>query len=48
MNGVGNGIAVAVEALQDDFDVIDVLLRATVEAARSREVVDAGVHHHGG
>jgi hypothetical protein len=23
MNGVGNGIAVAVEALEDDFDVIE-------------------------
>jgi hypothetical protein len=48
MNGVGNGIAVAIEALQGDFDVIDVLSHATIEAARPRGVVDAGVCCHGG
>jgi hypothetical protein len=37
MNGVGNGVAVAVEALQDDFDVIDVFWCATMEAVRLRE-----------
>jgi hypothetical protein len=36
MNGVGNGVAVAVEALQYDLDVIDVFWRATMEAARLR------------
>jgi hypothetical protein len=35
MNGVGNGVAVAVEALQDD--VIDVFWCATMEAVRLRE-----------
>jgi hypothetical protein len=48
MNGVGNGVAVAVEVLQDDLDVVDVLRRATMEATQLRGVVDAGVHHHGG
>jgi hypothetical protein len=33
MNGIGNCIAVAVEALQDDLDVVDVFWRATMEAA---------------
>jgi hypothetical protein len=47
MNRVGNGVAVAVEALQDDLDVIDVLRRATMEAASLRGVVDVGVRHHG-
>jgi hypothetical protein len=31
MNGVGNGVAVATETLQDDLDVIDVLRRAAME-----------------
>jgi hypothetical protein len=48
MDGVGNGVTVAVEALQDDLDFIDVLRRAALEAARLRGVVDAGVHRHGG
>jgi hypothetical protein len=47
MNGIDNGVAVAVEALQDDLDVVDVLRRATMEAARLRGLVDAGVHRHG-
>jgi hypothetical protein len=47
MNGTGNGVAVAVEALQDDLDVVDVLRRATMEAARPRGVVDASVRRHG-
>jgi hypothetical protein len=37
----------AVEALQDDLDVVDVLRRATMEATRPRGVVDAGVRRHG-
>jgi hypothetical protein len=48
MDGVGNGIAVAVEALQDDLDFVDVLRRAALEAARLRGVVNAGVRCHGG
>jgi hypothetical protein len=35
MDGVGNGIVVAVETLQDDLDVVDVLRRAAMEAAWS-------------
>jgi hypothetical protein len=31
VDGIGNDNAVAVEALQSDLDVIDVLLRATVD-----------------
>jgi hypothetical protein len=27
MNGIGNGVTVAVEALQDDLDVVNVLQR---------------------
>jgi hypothetical protein len=40
MNGVGNGITVAVEALQDDLNVVDVLRCATVEATGPRGCVD--------
>jgi hypothetical protein len=48
MDGVGNCVVVAVEALQDDLDFVDVLQCAALEAARLRGVVDAGVHLHGG
>jgi hypothetical protein len=48
MDGVGNGVAVAVEALQDDLNLVDVLWCAALEAARLRGVVDAGVRRHGG
>jgi hypothetical protein len=48
MNGVGNGVAVAVEALQDDLDLVDVLWCAALEAARLHGVIDAGVRRHGG
>jgi hypothetical protein len=36
MNGIGNGVAVTVEALQDDLDVVDVLRRTTMEVAWPR------------
>jgi hypothetical protein len=48
MSEFGNGVAVAVEALQDDLNLVDVLWRATLEAARPGGVVDAGVRRHGG
>jgi hypothetical protein len=48
MDDFGNGIAVPVEALQDDFDLVDVLWCAALEAARLDGVVDAGVRRHGG
>jgi hypothetical protein len=48
MDDFGNGVAVAVKALQDDFDLIDVFWCAALEAARLYGVVDAGVHRHGG
>jgi hypothetical protein len=48
MDGVGNGVAVAVEALQDDLDLVDVLWCAALEAAQLCGVVDAGVRRHGG
>jgi hypothetical protein len=43
MDDFGNGVAVAVEALQDDFDLVDVLWCATLEVARLSGVVDAGM-----
>jgi hypothetical protein len=48
MDGIGNGIAMAVKALQDDLDLVDVLWCTALEAARLDGVVDAGVHRHGG
>jgi hypothetical protein len=48
MSDFGNGIVVVVEALQDDFDLVDVLWCAALEAARLYGVVDAGVRLHGG
>jgi hypothetical protein len=47
MSEFGNGIAVAIEALQDDFDLIDVFWCAALEAARLDGVVDTGVRRHG-
>jgi hypothetical protein len=48
MGEFGNGIAVAIEALQDDFDLVDVFRCAALEAARLDGVVDASVCRHGG
>jgi hypothetical protein len=48
MSEFGNSVAVAVEALQDDLDLVDVFRRAALEAARPGGVVDAGVRRHGG
>jgi hypothetical protein len=48
MDDFGNGVAVAVEALQDDLDLVDVLWCAALEAAWLYGVVDAGVRRHGG
>jgi hypothetical protein len=48
MDGIGNGVVVAVKVLQDDLDVFDVLWCAALEAAQLRGVIDAGVRHHGG
>jgi hypothetical protein len=48
MGDFGNGVAVAVKALQDDFDLVDVLWCAALEAAQLYGVVDAGVRRHGG
>jgi hypothetical protein len=48
MDGIGNGAAMAVEALQDDLDLVGVLWCAALEAARLYGVVDAGVRRHGG
>jgi hypothetical protein len=41
MSEFSNGVAVAIEALQDDFDLVDVLWCAALEAARLDGVVDA-------
>jgi hypothetical protein len=48
MGDFGNGVAVAVKALQDDFDLVDVLWCAALEVAQLYGVVDAGVRRHGG
>jgi hypothetical protein len=48
MNDFGNGVAVAVKTLQDDFDLVDVFWCAALEVARLDGVVDAGVCRHGG
>jgi hypothetical protein len=48
MGEFGNGIAMAIEALQDDFDLIDVFWCAALEAARLDGVVDTSMHRHGG
>jgi hypothetical protein len=45
---LANGVVVAVETLQDNLDVVDVLRRAALEAARLRGLVNAGVRRHGG
>jgi hypothetical protein len=47
MSEFGNGVAVAIEALQDDLDLVDVLWCAALEAARLDGVVDAGMRRHG-
>jgi hypothetical protein len=41
VDGIGNGDTVAIEALHSGLDVVEVLRRTTVEAARPRRVVDA-------
>jgi hypothetical protein len=41
MGEFGNGVAVAVEALQDDLDFVEVFWCAALEAARLDGVVDA-------
>jgi hypothetical protein len=48
MDGVGNGVVVAVETLQNDLDFVDVFWCAALEATRLSGVVDAGVRRHGG
>jgi hypothetical protein len=48
MDGIGNGIAMAIKTLQDDLDVVDVLWCTALESARLDGVVDAGVRRHGG
>jgi hypothetical protein len=48
MSEFGSGVAVAVEALQDDLDLVDIFWRATLEAAQSGRLVDTGVRRHGG
>jgi hypothetical protein len=43
MGDFGNGIAMAIEALQDDFDLVDVFWCAALEATWLYGVVDTGV-----
>jgi hypothetical protein len=48
MDGIGNGVAMAIEVLQNDLDLVDILWCATLEATRLDEVIDASVRRHGG
>jgi hypothetical protein len=48
MSEFGNSVAVTIEALQDDFDLVDVFWCAALEAARLDGVVYVGMHRHGG
>jgi hypothetical protein len=48
MSEFGNGVAVAIEALQDELDLLDFFWRAAPEAARPDGVVDVSVRRHGG
>jgi hypothetical protein len=47
MSDFGNGVAVAIEALQDEFDLLNVFWRAAPEAARPGGVIDVRVRRHG-
>jgi hypothetical protein len=47
MDEFSNGIDVAIKALQDDFDLVDVFWCAALEAARLDAVADASVRRHG-
>jgi hypothetical protein len=47
MSDFGNGVAVAIEALQDELDLLNVLWRAAPEDARPGGVVDVCVRRHG-
>jgi hypothetical protein len=47
MSEFGNGVAVAIEALQDDLDLVDVLWCAALEAAQLDGLVDTGMRRHG-
>jgi hypothetical protein len=47
MSDFGNGVAVAIEALQDELNLIDVLWRAAPEATRPGGVDDVRVRRHG-
>jgi hypothetical protein len=47
MSNFGNGVAVAVEALQDELDLVNVLRHAAPEAARPGGVVDVRMRRHG-
>jgi hypothetical protein len=47
MSDFGNGVAVAIEALQDELDLLNVFWRAAPEATRPDGVVDVRVRRHG-
>jgi hypothetical protein len=47
MSNFGNGVAMAIKGLQDELDLLNVLWRATPEAARPDGVVDVRVRRHG-
>jgi hypothetical protein len=43
MSNFGNGIAMAIKALQDELDLLNVLWRAAPEATRPGGVIDVRV-----
>jgi hypothetical protein len=47
MSDFGNGVVVAIEALQDELDLLNVFWRAAPEAARPGGVIDVRVRRHG-
>jgi hypothetical protein len=47
MSEFGNGVAVAIKALQDELNLLDVFWRAAPEAAWPGGVVDVSMRRHG-
>jgi hypothetical protein len=47
MGNFGNGVTMAIKALQDELDLLNVFWRAAPEAARPGGVIDVRVRRHG-
>jgi hypothetical protein len=48
VDGIGNGDAMAIEALHSGLDVVEVLLRATIKAGRLPGVINASARRNAG